>query len=109
MDDTYGVALTDRHVQRIGQVPSTINAENTATSTTKNEPATAIPAGLREDVPLDGVELPEPIRPLEHLKDILIGRADAVGLLAGAAGLLAVALVLFFHTAARMRGSFARR
>ena len=46
---------------------------------------------------------------LERLKDILIDRADATGLLAGTAGLLAVALVLFCHTAARLRGSFARR
>ena len=46
---------------------------------------------------------------LERLKDILIDRADAVGLLVGTAGMLAIALVLFFHTAARMRGSFARR
>ena len=46
---------------------------------------------------------------LERLKDILIGRADAAGLLVGAAGLVALALVLFAHTAARMRGTFARR
>lgn len=46
---------------------------------------------------------------LERLKDILMDRADATGLLVGAAGLLALALALFFHTAARMRGSFARR
>lgn len=35
------------------------------------DPATAIPAGLRENVSLDGVELPEPIRPLEAHKDKL--------------------------------------
>jgi len=46
---------------------------------------------------------------LERLKDILLDRSDATALLAGTAGLLAVALVLFFHTATRMRGSFARR
>lgn len=46
---------------------------------------------------------------LEHLKDILMDRADAGGLLIGAAALSAFALVLFFHTAARMRGPFARR
>lgn len=46
---------------------------------------------------------------LERLKDILLDRADAPTLLIGTAGLLAVALVLFFHTAARMSGSFARR
>ncbi len=46
---------------------------------------------------------------LERLKDILIGRADATALVVGAAGLVALALVLFFLTAARMRGSFARQ
>ena len=46
---------------------------------------------------------------LERLKDILIDRADATGLLVGTAGLVAVAIALFFHTAARMRGPFARR
>lgn len=46
---------------------------------------------------------------LERLKDILIGRADATALLIGTASLLTIALVLFFHTAARMRGPFARR
>ncbi len=46
---------------------------------------------------------------LERLKDILIDRADVTQLLVGAAVLLAVALVLFFHTAARMRGAFVRR
>ena len=35
------------------------------------DPATAVPAGLKENVSLDGVELPEPIRPLEGLKDQL--------------------------------------
>lgn len=35
------------------------------------DPATAIPAGLRENVSLDGVELPEPVRPLEAHKDKL--------------------------------------
>ena len=35
------------------------------------DPATAIPKGLQESVSLAGVELPEPIRPLEHLKDKL--------------------------------------
>ncbi len=35
------------------------------------DPATAIPKGLGEDVPLAGVELPEPIRPLEAIKDKL--------------------------------------
>ena len=46
---------------------------------------------------------------LERLKEILIDRADVGVLLAGAAGLSVLALVLFFHTAARMRGFFARR
>lgn len=35
------------------------------------DPATAIPAGLKESVSLAGVELPEPIRPLEEVKDKL--------------------------------------
>ncbi len=35
------------------------------------EPATAIPKGLKESVSLSGIELPEPIRPLAHLKDKL--------------------------------------
>ncbi len=35
------------------------------------DPATAIPKSLKENVSLDGVELPEPIRPLESIKDQL--------------------------------------
>jgi hypothetical protein len=35
------------------------------------DPATAIAKGLRENVSLSGVELPEPIRPLESIKDKL--------------------------------------
>ena len=35
------------------------------------DPATAIAKGLRESVSLSGVELPEPIRPLEAIKDKL--------------------------------------
>jgi len=35
------------------------------------DPATAIPKGLNENVSLAGVELPEPIRPLEAVKDKL--------------------------------------
>lgn len=33
------------------------------------DPATAIPKGLKEDVALSSIELPEPIRPLEAIKD----------------------------------------
>lgn len=78
----FGAAMGSSLFPGIGQATSSV-APTIAPATGKAkriifflqnqgfDPATAIPKGLKEDVSLDSIELPEPIRPLEAVKDKL--------------------------------------